>query len=240
MHLPIGILTNGAVIVLGGLLGARFGNRLPARVREGLNPLFGLCALGLGVIAVADVKYYAAVALAMVVGVALGEWCCLEKGINHLAGKARVLIDRLFPSVDGLAHEAFLDKYVALVVLFCASGTGIFGAMHEGMTGDASILYIKAILDFFTAGIFAAVLGYAVAAIAVAQLTLQMVLFLLAMLIVPLTTPEMRADFSAAGGLIVIATGLRITGIKSFAVANMLPGLVLVMPVSHLWAGLMA
>ena len=108
--------------------------------------------------------------------------------------------------------------------------------MHEGMTGDPSILYIKTILDFFTAGIFAITLGYAVSAIAVPQLAIQLSLFFLATLIVPLTTPEMRADFAAAGGLIMLATGFRITGMKSFPVANMLPSLLLIMPISYLWA----
>ena len=36
---------------------------------------------------------------------------------------------------------------MAIIVLFCAS-TGVFGAMREGMTGDASILIAKAFLDF--------------------------------------------------------------------------------------------
>ena len=57
-----------------------------------------------------------------------------------------------------------------------------------------------------------------------------------ARLIVPLTTPEMRADFAAAGGLIMLATGFRITSMKSFPVANMLPSLLLIMPISYLWA----
>ena len=37
----------------------------------------------------------------------------------------------------------------------------------EGMSGDPSILYIKTILDLFTAGIFATLLGYAVMTIAI-------------------------------------------------------------------------
>ena len=53
------------------------------------------------------------------------------------------------------AHESYIQSYVAIIVLFCASGTGVFGAMREGMTGDASILIAKAFLDFFTATIFA-------------------------------------------------------------------------------------
>ena len=51
-----------------------------------------------------------------------------------------------------------------------------------------------------------------------------------------LTTPAMVADFSGLGGIIMFVTGLRICGIKSFPVANLLPGLFLVMPMAHLWA----
>ena len=44
------------------------------------------------------------------------------------------------------------------------------------------------------------------------------------------------------GGVLMLATGLRIANIKSFPIADMLPAMVLVMPVSALWtkvAGLM-
>lgn len=47
------------------------------------------------------------------------------------------------------------------------------------------------------------------------------------------TTP-MMADFSAVGGMLLVATGLRICGIKMFAVVNM-PALVLAMPISAAW-----
>lgn len=236
MTMPIGPFVNGSAVVLGGLLGAFAGTKLPERVRASLNPLFGLTSLGLGVMSIPGVKYYAAVVLAAVLGLAIGELCYIEKGINQAAGSTRTLIDKIFPPVNGLSSAEFIDKFVAIVVLFCASGTGVFGSMNEGMTGDPSILYIKTILDFFTAGIFAISLGYAVATIAIPQLVIQVSLFFLATMIVPLTSPAMRADFAAAGGLIMLATGFRIMGIKSFPVANMLPSLVLVMPISHLWA----
>ncbi len=71
------------------------------------------------------------------------------------------------PACDSPGHrrgaiESFIQNYVAIIVLFCASGTGIFGAMNEGMTGDPSILIAKSFLDFFTAMIFACSLGIAV------------------------------------------------------------------------------
>ncbi|MGE9627611.1 DUF554 family protein, partial [Escherichia coli] len=56
----------------------------------------------------------------------------------------------------------------------------------------------------------------------------------------PLTTPAMMADFSAVGGLLLLATGLRICGIKMFAVVNMLPALLLAMPLSAAWTAFFA
>lgn len=235
MHFPVGPWVNAAAIVAGAVLGAYFGHRVPARIRDSLTPLFGLLCFGLGIIATQKAHFYAAVGIAAIIGLIIGEYYQLESHINRGAQGLRRFMEKRFPPAAGLSHEAFLDKFIAVFILFTASGTGIFGAMHEGMTGDASILYIKTILDFFTAGIFAMSLGYVVASIAIAQTLLQVLLFLLAAWIVPLTTDTMRHDFAAAGGLLMLATGLRIMGIKSFAVANMLPSLVLIMPLSFVW-----
>lgn len=44
---------------------------------------------------------------------------------------------------------------MTVIVLFCAGGTGIYGTLDAGMTGNNTILISKSILDFFTAAIFA-------------------------------------------------------------------------------------
>lgn len=108
--------------------------------------------------------------------------------------------------------------------------------MHEGMTGDPNILIAKSFLDFFTAIIFACSLGIAVSAICAPMLIIQLTLAACATLILPLTTPAMMGDFSAVGGLLLVATGLRVCGIKMFPVVNMLPALLLAMPISAAWA----
>ncbi|WP_333496565.1 DUF554 domain-containing protein [Kluyvera sp. CHPC 1.251] len=236
----IGPYVNGSAVIIGGLVGALAGSKLPDRVKTALPMTFGLCSVGLGITLVLKVKYMPAVVLAMIVGALIGELLHLERGIGKAAGSTRGLINKVFPPVQGLSHEEFTEKFVAILVLFCASGTGVFGAMTEGMSGDPSILYIKTILDLFTAGIFATLLGFAVMTIAIPQLVIQLALAMLAVFLMPMITPSMMADFSCAGGLLMVATGLRICNIKLFPVANMLPGLVLVMPFSHLWATLVA
>ena len=59
--------------------------------------------------------------------------------------------------------------------------------------------------------------------------------FLLAKMIYPLTTPTMINDFKACGGFILLATGLRIAKIKEFPIADMIPAMILVMPISAFW-----
>ena len=235
----VGPFVNGLAVVVGGIAGAWLGNYLPERLRVAMPQTFGLASMGLGVIMLVKVKFLPAVVLSLILGAILGELVYLERGIGALGSRVRGLIDKVLPPAEGLDHDEFLVKFVAILVLFCASGTGVFGAMHEGMTGDPSILYVKTILDLFTAAIFATSLGYAVACIAAPQLLIQLVLACGATQILSLTTPEMMADFSAVGGMIMLATGLRICGIKIFPVANMIPALFLAMPISHFWASLM-
>ena len=121
------------------------------------------------------------------------------------------------------------------LVLFCASGTGIYGSIVAGMTGDHSILLAKSILDFATALIFACSLGIVVSLIAVPQFLIFMALYLLAGMIYPLCTPGMINDFKACGGILLLATGFRMIKVKEFPVADMIPAMVLALPVSYLW-----
>ena len=103
------------------------------------------------------------------------------------------------------------------------------------MTGDPSLLITTTFLGCFSATIYATSLGVTVAAICVPMLLIQLAVATCAALILPLTTPAMMADFTAVGGLLLLATGLRICGIKMFAVVNMLPALLIAMPLSALW-----
>ncbi len=239
--MPIGVIVNSSAVFVGGILGALLGNRIPERLRTALPLAFGAASMSMGITYILKLKILPVVVLALIVGTAIGELIYFEKGIEKLARAARGPVERLFGSKKGAAQEgveestAFMEKFVAIFILFCASGTGIFGALNEGMTGDYSVLVTKSILDFFTSGIFAATLGFLVATIAIPQFAVLLALFFSAAVILPMTTPEMIANFTACGGMIMLATGLRISGIKSFPIANMLPALVLVMPITHLW-----
>ena len=232
----IGPYVNGAALIVGSVAGAMLGPRLGKNLRASMPLVFGCASMGLGVAMIVKVKFLAPVVLALVLGSLLGELVQLESGIQKAAGRARGWIEKITKPAGDVSQEEFLDKYVAIGVLFCVSGTGVYGSMSEGMSGDPTLLVVKAILDLFTAPIFASTLGYSVGLLVIPQFVVQTSLYLCSTLIMPLTTPEIMADFSSCGGLIMLATGFRICGIKQFPVADMIPSLVMIMPLSWLWA----
>ncbi|TYG34051.1 DUF554 domain-containing protein [Lonepinella koalarum] len=232
----IGPYINSVTIILGGLIGAYLGGKIPERLRNNLTLLFGLCSIAMGVVMLSRVSSMPAMIFSLLIGTIVGEILSIEHLINRISTIAKKMIERLFPQQKNeQSQEAFLQTFVGLMILFSFSGTGIFGAMHEGLVGDSSILIIKSSLDFFTAIIFATTLGISVCIICIPQITLQLILAYLAVIILPLITPEMKADFGGVGGAIMIATGLRICNIRMFSVANMLPSLFIAMPISALW-----
>lgn len=48
-------------------------------------------------------------------------------------------------------------------------------------------------------------------------------------------SPVMIADFKGCGGLLMIATGMKMLKIKDFPLADMIMSLLFVIPVSHIW-----
>ena len=238
----IGIIVNVAAVVIGGILGTVFGKHLSTRFTTELNKVFGVCAMGMGISSIPLMGNMPAVILALVVGTALGLACHLGEWISRGGALMEKPISCLLGARGGedeedgdLPREEYLALLVTAIVLFCSSGTGIYGCLDAGMTGNATVLLSKSVLDLFTAMVFACNLGAVTSLVAVPQAVVFFILFFAAKAIYPLTTPAMIGDFKACGGFLLIATGLRIAKIENFPVADMIPAMVLVMPLSALW-----
>lgn len=235
--MPIGVIVNASSVLLGGIFGGFFGNKLSEDFKEKLNMIFGACSMGMGIFSIAPMKYMPAVIFAVILGTIVGLAIHLGKIFNHGALLMQRPITRMIPTENlSISRDEFMSLMVTATVLFCASGTGIYGSLDEGMSGDITILVSKSILDFFTAAIFAASLGYAVSIIAIPQFIIFFILFLLARFILPFTTPSMISDFKACGGFLMLATGFRMVKLKMFPIAEMIPAMILVMPLSWLWS----
>lgn len=229
--MPIGVLCNCATVVLGGLLGTAFGKHLKAEMKETLTVVFGLVAIANGVVSVIKVQAMPPVVMAVIAGALVGEILSLERRVKSSLHGALTHLPLNTSNLD-------MNEYMTIVAIFCASGFGIYGVLMEGMSGDPTILFSKSVMDLFTALIFAGSMGVAVSLIAGLQLVIFLVLFCLAKLVVPLTTPELLNNFMACGGVLTIAAGLRVSKIKNVPLTNLLPSLIFVMPLSSVWASI--
>lgn len=237
--MPIGVIINTVAIFLGGIAGALLGNKLPEKYKEQLNLIFGLCSMGMGISSIVLMKYMPAVVFALIIGTIVGLIFNLGDKVYELCSKLQKVMIRIVPKKEtNMSETEFLATLITVIVLFCSSGMGIYGSLSEGMTGDSSLLITKSILDFFTSAIFACNLGYIVSLIAVPQFVIFTTLFLSASFIVPLTTPDMIADFKACGGFLMVAAGYRILKLKMFPVVDMIPAMILVMPFSWFWVNI--
>ena len=231
----IGPFINSAAIFSGGVIGVLLRKHIPKHLEEALPQTFSLVALTLGVRMVIEINFMPAIVLALIIGTTFGSLLKLETGINRGAIFLQKRIDRFLPHSSQLSDEEFSKTFATLLTIFCASSLGIIGALSEGVSGDYQFLLVKAILDLFTALIFAISMGIATTFLAIPQLLVQGTLFFLAKLIMPYMDEMSYGDFSGCAGIIMIAVGLRMAGIKNFHVVNFIPALLIVIPFSYLW-----
>ena len=227
--MAIGIFVCSGSLLVGALAGASLNRFIPEHFKKTLPLIAGLISISMGIFFVNKLHNLPPIALAIIVGTIIGGLLNIEKWIERAGTTLRSPIERIFPaqSSASVGAEDFMNQFIAVLILFCA--------ITEGMTGDPTILLTKSILDFFTAAIFASTLGYIITVIFIPQLIVFVILFFAATFIMALINPSMIADFTACGGIIMLATGFRLCGIRAFPTANMLPSLILVMPFSAAW-----
>jgi len=234
--MPIGIIIDSLAVVLGGVIGTFAGKQLSTDFKEKLNMIFGVYCMTMGVSTISLMENMPAVVFSTIIGTILGLIIHLGDRVEQAGHGMQRMISRVVKYENSEVSQAeFSAVMVTWIVISCASGTGLYGSMISGMNGDHSVMITKSILDLFTALIFACSLGLAASVVAIPQFIIFLILFFAAKLIVPLTTPAMINDFKACGGLIMLATGFRIIKVKMFPTADMVPAMILVMPVSWAW-----
>lgn len=238
MNMPIGVITDCSAVLLGSLIGGTIGNKLKKELCNNITSIFGICSISMGIISIVKINNLPPVILAVIVGTLLGEITHLEVKVSNIIGKLKTPIAKIFKYNSDVDEEIFMSKFISVAVLFCASGTGIFGALESGLSGDNTILFSKAILDFFTSIIFSASLGYIIIIIAIPQFIVLLSLFIMSTLIMPFVSSTMLNDFTACGGILLLATGFRISEIKKINIVNMLPAMFFVMIFSYIWTSL--
>ncbi len=237
--MPIGVIVDAVAVVIGGIVGAAAGKVLRKDFIEKMNLVLGCCSMCMGISTIVLMEHMPAVVFSVILGTALGLVIHLGQMIYNGGLLLQKGISKFVKTSPGVKKEEFETMLVTCITLFCASGTGIYGSIIAGMSGDHSILIAKAILDLFTAIFFACAIGTVTSAVAIPQFIIFLILYFHGEPIYRGLNLEVNTyiinDFKACGGFIMLATGFRMCKIKMFPVADMIPAMVLIFPITIFW-----
>lgn len=226
-NVGIGVIANFISVLFGSVIGNLLRHTIPDHLKEELPNGFGLCAITIGISSIIKLRSLTAVVLAVLMGYTIGILLKIDsRTVNSLQ---RLLQKKKIENTD-------MNLFATAITLFVFSGMGWYGAITEGISGNAEILLSKSVLDCFTAIVFGTALGWSICIIPLPQILVLFVMFLLGKLSSSIFTEAVFADFRAVGGIITLASGLRVAKIRQIETISLVPSLILIVPFSLLFA----
>ncbi len=224
--MPYGTIINALAIVLGSLIGLLLNKNIPEKIKLIVFEGLGLSTILIGIQMAVAVENILAITFSILLGGVIGEWIDLEE---HIESTGRHIKDHVHSH-----NRLFTQGFVTASALFCVGAMAILGPVQEGINGDRTILYTKALLDGFTSIAFAATYGAGVMFAAVPILIYQGSITLLSNPLRDTLSPSMINQLTATGGIIIIGIGLHLLGLKKVKVTNMLPSLFIILWLSFI------
>lgn len=233
--LGLGTILNVVTIVLGAALGVLIGNRLNEKLSRLLTDAMGLVVLVIGamnlmalwnqdfVLAVTSAGTLLVVLAALIVGGITGSLLKIEERLEEFGGW---LQKKTTGKNQSQSKEKFIEGFVNASLLFTIGPMAVLGALSDGLGQGIETLALKSTLDGITAIAFAAALGWGVAFSAIPVGVWQGLLTVVAAFAGALLPGAVVASITATGGILLLATGLRVLQIKMISVASLLPALV--------------
>lgn len=222
-----GTLVNAAAIAAGGCVGLLLKKGVKGSHQDSINKALGVAVLVLGLNGVissmftvnADGTLASSGELLLIISLVLGT----------LAGEALRIDDRL-NGLSGLVERrlhlsGFAQSFVNGAPIYCVGAMAIIGALNDGLRGDASVLYIKSLLDGISSVVLGATLGPGVIFAALPVLVYQGSISLLAGALEPFLAGELLGQICGVGYCLVLCIGINFLGMTKIKTANMLPAL---------------
>lgn len=228
----MGTIVNVLAVLLGGSLGLCLKNGMQERYQKSLMQALGICTIFLGAAGALkgmfvikgnslDTTGTMLMIFSMAAGALLGEWINLEDKMEYFG-------DWLKEKTGGKDDNQFVEGFVAASLTISIGAMAIVGSLQDGLTGDASMLYAKSVLDGIVLIVFASAYGKGAIFSALVVGIWQGSITLFARVLEPVLTSQIIGDLSFVGNMLIFCVGVNLAFGKKFRVANMLPALLFV------------
>jgi len=213
----LGTIVNVAAIAAGSLIGLLFRNGIPQKYNKTVMQAVGLSVVLIGISGALKTDDFLLVIISLASGSILGEWMRIEDRLEAVGKRLGQVIGK---EDDGVAKG-----FVTASLVFCIGAMAIVGSLESGLSGNHQTLFAKSVLDGISSIVFASTLGIGVLFSAVSVLLYQGAITMSAALVKPFLVPEVVAQMSSVGGLLIMAIGFNLLEMKRIRIANMLPAI---------------
>lgn len=226
----LGTIVNALAIIAGGLIGVFFGNRIKESLQDTLTMVCGVAVLFIGIGGALEGMLTVEgsvvtsgrgvfIVVVLILGAIVGELINIEGAFERFGNFLKIK--------TGNAKDArFVDAFLTATFTVSIGAMAIVGAIKDGLYGDYSILFTKAILDLIIIMVMAAALGKGALFSFIPVFLLQGIVTVLSKLIEPVLTEESLTNLSMIGSILIFCVGINLIWGKKVKVANLLPAII--------------
>lgn len=232
-----GTVINVVFIVIGGVLGTLFGNRLPERYQDTVMKANGVAVLFIGIggamsqmLKISGMSLETQGTMMMTVSLSLGA---IIGEILRIDYRLEQFGEWLKQKTGNAKEAGFVDSFVTATMTVCIGAMAVIGSIEDGIYGNYSILLAKAILDLVIILIMSASLGKGCVFSAIPVGIFQGSITLCAGFLAPLITEAAMAYLSFVGSILIFCVGINLLWEKKIKVTNLLPALVIAVAWSY-------
>ncbi|WP_434122025.1 DUF554 domain-containing protein [Salinicoccus roseus] len=163
------------------------------------------------------------VVVSIALGAMLGERWRIEERMNRFG----IWLETKTGAKEGGVAAAFVTATLVYVV----GAVGIVGALDSGLRGDHTVLFTKSLIDGIMSIFLTSALGIIFSAVPVFLFQGSITIFAAQIdrFIPPDLMDQFIIEITGAGGVMIIAIGLRLLGILNIRGANLLPAIPIIM-----------
>jgi uncharacterized membrane protein YqgA involved in biofilm formation len=237
MMVGLGTLANMAAIVIGATIGIIIKGGLKQRFQDTIMNALGLAVMFIGISGALqglfivnvnglETKNLMLMIISLAVGALIGEIIDVEARLERMGELIKNSL-----KVKGVKGQNFVEGFVTSSLLFCIGAMAIIGSLRDGLSGDASMLYAKALIDGTVALFFASTLGVGVIFSIIPLGIYQGGITLSAKYIEPYLSDQLIANISFIGSILIFGIGINMIFGKKIKCGNLLPAVLV--PVAY-------
>lgn len=215
----LGTIVNAIAIIVGSLIGIGIKRGIKDEYKNTIMDGIALTVIIIGIMGSIKSENIILLIGSIVLGSIIGEALRIETKLDNLGDSLQ--------SKFGGNDSNFSKGFVTASLVYCVGAMAIVGSLESGIQGNHETLFAKSVLDGISAIIFASTLGIGVAFSAIPVAIYQGSITILANLVKDLLIPIVVNEMSAVGGILILAIGINILGIKKIKVGNMLPAVLI-------------